>query len=57
MLVDNAHKLNLFTKRIAHWAEHLLQRESVQHSVVEDFDALFMDYIKNTSGYLSQQMD
>jgi glutathione S-transferase len=56
ILVDNVHKLNLFTKRITHWAEHLLQRESVQQSVVEDFDALFMDYIKNSEGYLSQYM-
>jgi len=57
ILIDKAHKLNLFSTRIAYWADALLQRESVKHSVVEDFDTLFMDYITNSDGYLSQHLD
>ena len=55
-LVEQVYPLNLFTKRIAHWSEIILQRKSVKNAVVDDFDTLFMQYINSTDGYLSSQI-
>ncbi|MDQ7075768.1 MAG: glutathione S-transferase domain-containing protein [Gammaproteobacteria bacterium] len=54
-LVDQVYALNLLSKRLAYWSEHSLKRASVKNSVVDNFDELFMEYTRNTSGYLSTQ--
>ena len=38
------------------WSHGLLTRESVVNSVVDDFDEIFLAYVKNTDGYISRQI-
>lgn len=57
-LVDKVYKLNVFneTGRIADWSNALLKRDSVKNSVVSNFEEIFMDYTKNSDGFLSLQI-
>ncbi len=57
-LVENDFQLHLFDKDgpIAHWSKELLNRSSVKNSVVDDFEALFLFYNKNSGGYLGEKI-
>ncbi len=55
-LAEQLHKLNLFSERVADWSETVLKRESVKHSVVDNFDEIFLEYLRKTGGYLSSKV-
>lgn len=40
-------------ERLRVWSQALLARESVQASVVDDFEPLFLDFVQQQQGYLS----
>jgi len=50
------HEFNIglnMPERLRVWSQALLARESVQSSVVDDFEVLFLDFVKQQQGYLS----
>ena len=55
-LAEQFQKLNLFSERVADWSETVLQRDSVQYSVVDNFDEIFLEYLRKTDGYLSTKV-
>lgn len=57
-IIDKFYKLNIFdgSGRIGKWSSALLNRDSVKQSVVEDFEAVFMNYTKNSDGFIGQQI-
>ena len=56
-LAEQLHKFNLFSERVADWSETVLKRESVKHSVVDNFDEIFLEYLRKMGGYLSAEAD
>lgn len=52
-IVEAIRPLGLNTsERIQAWSEALLARESVQNSVVDDFETVFMEFLKKQEGYV-----
>jgi glutathione S-transferase len=57
-LAEATHRLNLLNDhpKLAQWWHNLKSRDSVRHSVVEDFDRLYLDYVKQANGYFAQYL-
>ena len=57
-LTESKHQLNLLTDqpKLAQWWNTLAQRQSIQHSVVPEFESLYFDYIKKADGYFAQYL-
>jgi len=57
-ILDAIEPLNLYAAlpNIDHWKSNLLQRKSVQASVVDEFEPLYHDYLKANGVYLGKQL-
>jgi glutathione S-transferase len=52
-ILEKVFKLNVQTNpRLRAWSQALLAKESVQKSVVSNFEEIFMMFVKNSDGYL-----
>ncbi len=58
-LLESWHPLGLLKglPKVEAWAEHLHDRDSVEHSVIENFSELFRVHIANSEGYGAELFD